>query len=58
MFDSMTIDHILTIPIAPNDREDKMFWSLTKDGSYTVKSGYWFSMGGPLDDAHDGGGLC
>lgn len=58
VFDQPTVDIILSIPISPKDREHKLFWRLTKDGKYTVKSGYWMSLGGPqIDDTSDNSSL-
>lgn len=30
---------------------DKRYWSLTKDGLYSVKSGYWLGILGPQTEA-------
>lgn len=33
-------ERILQIPIGTNDDQDSILWMATKDGNYTVKSGY------------------
>ena len=35
------IPMILSLAISPNHRRDTVCWSHTKNGQYTVKSGYW-----------------
>ncbi|KAG6721291.1 hypothetical protein I3842_03G106200 [Carya illinoinensis] len=40
MFSEPEIQGITSIPISLGGREDKMFWSFTANGMYTVKSGY------------------
>lgn len=43
-FDEETIDAIFSIPIFPPWSNDKMFWWLSKNGIYTVKSGYLLGL--------------
>ncbi|KAL6961204.1 hypothetical protein U1Q18_052490 [Sarracenia purpurea var. burkii] len=36
-------DAILALPICANERNDQLIWFHTKDGKYTVKTGYWLA---------------
>ena len=39
--DQEDIPMILSLAISPTHRRDTFCWSYTKNGQYTVKSGYW-----------------
>ena len=39
--------NILAIPISPNNVIDQLYWHLSKDGNYSVRTGYWLGMGNP-----------
>ena len=40
LFDVQVVRVILTVHIRPQMNEDKLIWTGTKEGDYTVKSGY------------------
>ena len=44
LFDGDTISAILSIPLSSNWSHDSLYWWLTKNGVYTVKSGYWLGL--------------
>ncbi|XP_021734057.1 uncharacterized protein LOC110700767 [Chenopodium quinoa] len=56
MFGTDEAQCVLNIPLSRRWPNDKLFWSLTKDGEYTVKSGYWFAKMGS-QDSNQGNGL-
>jgi hypothetical protein len=41
LFEPPSVKGILAIPIALEGNADKLFWTYTKHGFYTVRSGYW-----------------
>lgn len=43
-FDGATIEHILSLPLPPTDMDDMLIWMYSKDGKYSVRSGYWLGM--------------
>ena len=55
VFDSTTVANILTIPISPNEVVDRLFWALSKEENYSVKTGYWLGMGGFSRQVQQGG---
>jgi len=38
------IQLIMSLAISPTHRKDSFCWSYTKNGQYTVKSGYWVAI--------------
>lgn len=49
--DDATKSAILSIPLSKGWPVDSLYWLHTKDGRYTVKSGYWLgTLGGPAGD--------
>ena len=42
--DQEDIPMIQSMAISPTHRHDTFCWSYTKNGQYTVKSGYWVAM--------------
>lgn len=45
-FDEDSVSAIMSIPWLSCWGRDKLFWWLTKDGEYSVKSGYWLGLMG------------
>ncbi|XP_074289360.1 uncharacterized protein LOC141614514 [Silene latifolia] len=46
------IDLLLQLPLSKRLPRDELFWWPTKDGSYTVKSGYWLGRRGSVSNAN------
>lgn len=43
-FSAETVNHIKEIPLSIRNNPDALYWWPSKDGDYTVKSGYWLGM--------------
>ena len=48
LFDDDTVTKIVSIPFSAQWPIDRQYWWLTKNGEYTVKSGYWIDLFGPI----------
>lgn len=53
MFDPISVQAILSIPLPRRGGEDILFWGLTKNGVYSVRSGYWLGMLGDRIEARN-----
>lgn len=43
-FDTDTVSATLAIPLSSDWLQDKLYWWYTRNGEYSIKSGYWLSL--------------